>query len=166
MTSTSIANAQGREIPQGWWTITKDELTTCLEVRPGHQLRLTFKGKMDREPVVVDTEYVLTANKMADYHVTATVKKVWQKQLGSCRKAWIDQDLGETKQLRRTIKVGDALKLTLHHGCVNDHPYVQLCLHDDQVTCLDLADPKKTCTAGPAIDGSKINPPVMPPPPT
>ncbi len=154
------ANAQGREAPLGWWTVKQGETTTCLEVLADHKLRLTFQGKMDRNPIVVDGEYVLTANKMADYHVTFTAKKIWQKQLGSCRKAWHDVDLHQTQQLGRTIKEGDALKLTMHHDCVDEHPSVQLCLHDATVTCLELSDPKKSCKPGPAIDGAKINRPA------
>ena len=159
---TTMANAQGREAPLGWWTVKQGEVTTCLEILPDHKLKLTFQGKLDRHPIVVDGDYVLTANKLADFHVTFTAKKIWQKQLSRCRESWHDEDLHETKQLGRTIKEGDALKLTMQFGCTNEHPSVQLCSHDDKVTCVKLEDPNRTCKppSGPAIDGSKINPPL------
>lgn len=164
---TAIVHAEGMEAPRGWWTLREGETTTCLEIKPDHQLRLTFQGKMDRNPIVVDGEYRVTANKMADHHVTFAVTKIWQKQLSNCRKAWIDEDLHETRQLGRTIKAGDQLKLTLHFGCVDAHPTVQLCAHGAKtdVVCKQLSDPNGSCkeSTGPAIDGAKINAPEVAP---
>lgn len=165
--TTTVAHADGMEAPRGWWTIREGETTTCLEIKPDHKLRLTFQGKMDREPIVVDGDYRVTANKMADHHVTLAVTKIWQKQLSHCRKAWLDEDLHETRQLGRTIKEGDQLKLTLHFGCVDAHPAVQLCVHGakEDLVCKQMSDPNKSCkeSTGPAIDGAKINPPPTAP---
>ena len=147
------------EIPSGWWTLREADLTTCLEVSDGRKLRLTFQARMDRNPIVIDGDYAVSATKMGDYHVTWKVSKVWQKQLSSCRKAWHDIDIASTTQLGRSIKVGDALKLTLHFECADGKPQVQLCLHDTSVVCRNLQDPNGTCKEGPAIDGSKINAP-------
>lgn len=165
---TNVAAHAGEpEAPHGWWTNREGDVTTCLEIKPDHRLKLTFQGRMDREPIVVEGEYRVTANKMTDHHVTLTVKKIWQKQLGKCRKEWITATLDETQQLGRTIKVDDALALTLHFGCVDAHPSVQLCSHgpgEKQVVCKQLHDPNGACKAssGPAIDGAKINAPASP----
>lgn len=161
---TPYAQASGSiEIPPGWWTLREGEMTTCLESLPDHKLRLTFQTKQDRHPIVVDGSYRLTAHKMSDFHATLRVDRVWQKQLGSCRKAWHDVSLPSTTQLGRGMKAGDELKLTLHFECAGGKPQVQLCLHDDKVVCRALQDPNGTCSEGPAIDGSKINAPARPP---
>jgi len=143
-----VARAEGMfDLPPGWFTARQGEVTTCLEVMKDHKLRLTFQGRMDRNPVVVDGDYQVSATKMADYHATFKVTKVWQKQLG------------------RVIKAGDALTLTLHYECAGGHPQVQLCLHDAKVVCRNLQDPRNTCKEGPAIDGSQINAPPKRPSP-
>jgi hypothetical protein len=156
----SVSRADGIfDIPPGWWTVREDGVTTCLEVHKDHTLRLTFQGPMDRDPVVVDGRYTVTATKMTDYHATLKVTKLWQKQLTHCRKAWFDAELSSSRQLGHTIHKGEDLDLTMHFHCADGHPQVQLCLHAEQAVCRTLANPHKHCTEGPSIDGSKYNAP-------
>jgi hypothetical protein len=152
------ARADG--LPAGRFTGREAGVETCLRVLDGHKLELSFEGANDREPIRVEGDYRVTANKMGDFHVEVKVTRVVQKQLTRCRKSWEDMDLAETRQLGRAIRAGDLLRLTLHYGC-DGYQEVQLCSHDPAVVCRTLWDRARKCTPPPPIDGSRINAPAQ-----
>src|SRR5262245_36718068 len=101
----SVAHAI--ELPRGRYTSREDGVETCLNVIDTHRLERSFQGPGDREPIRVEGDYRVTANKMSDFHVEVKVTRIVQKQLTRCRKSWEDVEIRETRQLARTIKPGD-----------------------------------------------------------
>lgn len=161
------------ELPHGRFTLTAGFPEMCLEVLDGKRLRLTFQTTSDRNPVVLDGSYVVTATKMGSFHFNVTVATIKTKTLSNCRKYWIDEELPATTRLDTVIKPGSVLRFTANFGCTKSHPSVQLCLHNGgldgkKVICRDLSNRENDCKEGPAVDGALINPPNLParkPPP-
>jgi hypothetical protein len=152
-----IGVAQATELPKGRYTSRDGGVETCLNVIDERRVELSFEGLNDRNPIRVEGDYRVTANKMGDFHVEVKVTRIVQKQLTRCRKSWEDMELASTQQLGRTIKPGDVLRLTLHYEC-NGFEHVQLCAHGP-VVCRELSDRSRKCTPPPPMDGSRINPP-------
>lgn len=152
------------DLPRGHFQLQPGMSEMCLDVLPNHRLRLTFRGPEDRNPVILEGAYVVSATKMSDFHFTFTVKTIRTKTLSNCRKFWIDADLRETERLETKIKPGSVLNFTAHFQCAKDRSQVQLCLHDagkdrNKVICRNLTDHDQRCHQTPAIDGALINPP-------
>src|SRR5258707_10120339 len=99
-----IGVAHATELPRGRYTGRQEGVETCLNVIDAHRLELSFQGANDRNPIRVEGDYRVTANKMGDFHVAVTVTRIVQKQLTRCRKSWEDMDLPDTQQLARTLK--------------------------------------------------------------
>jgi hypothetical protein len=162
---SSIARAEV-ELPLRKYTLTDGGPELCFEPLPGRRLKLTLKSQQDRDPYVLEGPYVVTANKMADFHVTFTVESIKHRTLGPCRKFWYVDDATQTTQLDTVIKRGARLMLTAHYECADRRESVQLCLHDagadgKQVVCRVLRDFRApACTPPPPIDGAKINAPA------
>jgi hypothetical protein len=152
-----LGTARAQGLPTARYTGHEGGVETCLRVVDDKKLELSFEGAHDRNPIRVEGDYRITAHKMGDFHVELKVTRVVQKQLTRCRKSWEDLELGETRQLGRTVRRGDVVKLTLHYEC-DGFEQLQLCAHDP-LECSTLSDRSRKCTPPPAIDGSKINPP-------
>lgn len=158
------------ELPRGRWTLRSMVPEMCFEVLPDLRVHLTFQESGDRNPVVLDGKYKVSATKMGDFHFSYTVDSIRTKTLSACRKYWVDEDLPTTKRLKTNIRPGQVLRFTAKFGCQKGKSAVQLCLHNGgedgkQVICQDLFDEEKSCKEGPAIDGALINPPPTPLPP-
>ncbi|MSP58838.1 MAG: hypothetical protein EXR72_00585 [Myxococcales bacterium] len=166
----AVAAAQ-HELPAGKWRAVEGGTEVCMEVLPSQQLRLSLRGPGDRNPVVVDGKYRITATKMGDFHLDFEVATIRQKTLGNCRKYWFDKELDATRQLGIELRRGARLRLTLHFECAAGREQVQLCIHiaeegRPKVACRALQSERGTvCKEPPAIDGSLINrPPDRPRP--
>lgn len=121
------------------------ELT--LELLPDWRLRFTGHPSL-----VVEGPYAVTATKLGGYHLSCAIERVQGTP---------------ARVLDTPVRVGDLLRATLELECVDGRRAVSACLHDagadgKQVVCGTFADPASKCTAGPPIDGSKINLPARP----